>query len=117
MAHGAPIPMGSKVGNVVYSSGISGVNPQTHDMPPDPDEQAMQLFENIAKFMEIAGGTTDDIVQMTVLLKDDKDRGSINKAWLKMFPDGNNRPARHALTTDVRAGGALFQIELVAVVG
>ena len=117
MAHGAPIPMGAKVGNVVYSSGISGVNPETHSMPPDPDEQAFQLFENIRTFMEIAGGTTDDIVQMTVLLKDDKNRESINKAWLKMFPDENNRPARHALTTDVRAGGALFQIELVAVVG
>jgi 2-iminobutanoate/2-iminopropanoate deaminase len=117
MAHGAPIPMGAKVGNVVYSSGISGVNPETHAMPPEPDEQAMQLFENIRTFMEIAGGTTDDIVQMTVLMKDDKDRGSINKAWLKMFPDEDNRPARHALTTDVRAGGALFQIELVAVVG
>jgi enamine deaminase RidA (YjgF/YER057c/UK114 family) len=115
MAHGAPIPMGSKVGNTVYSSGISGTNPETHSMPPDPDEQAMQLFENIKTFMEVAGGTTDDIVHMRLLMKDDKYRESINKAWLKMFPDENNRPARHALTTEVRAGGALFQVELVAV--
>ena len=115
MAHGAPIPNGAKVGNMVYSSGISGGNPETHAMPADPDEQAMQLFENIRTFMEIAGGTTDDIVHLRLLMKDDKYRESINKAWLKMFPDENNRPARHALTTDVRAGGALFQVELVAV--
>ncbi len=115
MAHGAPIPMGAKVGNIVFSSGISGVNPETHTLPSDPDEQAEQLFKNIRTFMEQAGGTTDDIVHMRLLMKDDKYRESINKAWLKMFPDENNRPARHALTTEVRAGGALFQVELVAV--
>jgi enamine deaminase RidA (YjgF/YER057c/UK114 family) len=114
MAHGAPIPMGSRVGNVVYSSAISGRDTEKNVIPSDPDEQAFTLFRNIEKFMEIAGGTTDDIVKMTILMKDEKDRESINKAWLKMFPDEHSRPARHALTTEVR-GGPLFTIELVAV--
>jgi len=32
-----------------------------------------------------------------------------------MFPDKYNRPARHALKADLRGGGLLFQIELIAV--
>lgn len=115
--HGAPIPMGSKIGNIVYSSGISGRDTVKNAMPEDADEQAACLFTNIRTFMQQAGGTPDDIIRMTVLVKDRKNLESINKEWLKMFPDEHSRPARHALETEVRAGGALFQIELVAVLG
>ena len=115
MGHGAPIPMGSKIGNMVYSSGISGHDTERNIMPQDPDEQAANLFKNIRTFMEQAGGTPEDIIRATVLIKDRAHLGSINKEWLKMFPDEHSRPARHALETEVRAGGALFQIELVAV--
>ena len=45
---------------------------------------------------------------------DDKYRESINKEWLKMFPDENSRPARHALPAPIR-GGFYFQVEVVAV--
>ena len=51
---------------------------------------------------------------MTVFLRDEKYRDSINKAWLKMFPNEHNRPARHAVKADLR-GEVLFQIEVTAV--
>jgi 2-iminobutanoate/2-iminopropanoate deaminase len=47
-------------------------------------------------------------------LQDEKNRESVNQAWIKMFPDEHNRPARHALKAEIR-GGLLFQIELIAV--
>jgi 2-iminobutanoate/2-iminopropanoate deaminase len=114
LAHGVPIPNGAKIGNVVFSSAISGKNAETGKVPENPDEQAEVLFRNIHKFMELAGGTPENIGHMTVYLKDEKDRESINKAWLKMFPDEHNRPARHALKAELR-GGLLFQIEIIAV--
>lgn len=114
LAHGAPIPMGSKIGNLVYSSAISGRDAATGEVPGDPDAQAETLFENIRKFMELAGGSPDDIVRMTVYMKEEEYRGSINEAWLKMFPHEHDRPARHAVKSPVR-GEALFQIEVVAV--
>jgi enamine deaminase RidA (YjgF/YER057c/UK114 family) len=64
--------------------------------------------------MEKAGGTPDNIAHMTVFLKEEKLRDSVNKAWLKMFPDEHDRPARHALKADLR-GQFLFQIEVIAV--
>src|ERR1041385_5685149 len=97
LAHGAPIPNGAKIGNMVFSSAISGKNTETGKVPENPDEQAEVLFRNIHKFMELAGGTPDNIAHMTVFLKDE-----------------HNRPARHALTAEIR-GGLLFQVELIAV--
>ena len=111
----APIPMGAAIGNIVFSSAISGRDPKTNTLPGDPDKQAEVLFRNISSFMERAGGTTDDIVRMTVYLKEERYRESINKEWLKMFPDEKDRPARHAIRVDVR-GEVLFQIEIIAVI-
>lgn len=64
--------------------------------------------------MENAGGAPDNIAHMTVSLKEEKYRDSINKEWVKMFPDEKDRPARHAITADLR-GHVLFQVEIVAV--
>ena len=114
LSHAAPIPNGAKIGNMVFSSAISGKDTATGKVPAYADEQAEVLFQNIRKFMELAGGTPENIAHMTVFLKDEKDRESINKAWNKMFPDEHNRPARHALKADIR-GGLLFQVELIAV--
>ncbi|MGH7772045.1 MAG: RidA family protein [Candidatus Binatia bacterium] len=114
LSHNAPIPLGSKIGNMVFSSGISGKDTETGKLPQDPDQQAEVLFLNIRKFMELAGGTPENIGHMTVFLKEEKYRESINKAWVKMFPDEHNRPARHAVKSDLR-GEMLFQVELIAV--
>ncbi len=114
LAHQAPIPMGARIGNIVYSSAISGIEPQTKSPPQDPDKQAEALFRNIRTFMKQAGGTPDDIIRMAVYLKEESYREAINKEWLKMFPDEHSRPARHAIKIELR-GEVLFQIELVAV--
>jgi enamine deaminase RidA (YjgF/YER057c/UK114 family) len=114
LAHGVPIPNGAKIGNIVFSSAISGKNTETGKLPQDSDEQAEVLFRNVQKFMELAGGSPENIGKMTVFLRDEKYRDSINKAWLKMFPDPHNRPARHAVKADLR-GEVLFQVEIVAV--
>jgi enamine deaminase RidA (YjgF/YER057c/UK114 family) len=114
MEHGAPIPNGVVIGNLVFSSAISGKDATTGVLSENPDEQAEAMFRNLRLFMESAGGSTDDIGHMKVYLRDEKYRDSINGPWLRMFPDKHSRPARHALKADLR-GNLLFQIEVVAV--
>jgi len=114
MEHGAPIPNGVVMGNLVFSSAISGKDTKTGVMSSDPDEQAQAMFRNLALFMEAAGGTADNVASMKVYLKEEKYRDSVNKAWEKMFPDAHDRPARHALKADLR-GDMLMQIEVIAV--
>ena len=115
MAHGAPIPMGARVGNVVMSSGIGGAGADGK-MPSDPDQQAQNMFDNIRQFVEQAGGSVEDIVHVRILMKDRGQRESINKPWLEMFPDEHSRPARHALETNL-GGQFIFQAEVTAVLG
>ena len=114
MEHGAPIPNGTVVGNIVFSSAISGKDAKTGVMSPNPDEQAEAMFRNLHLFMESVGGTPDNIGYMKVYLKEEKYRDSVNNAWLKMFPDEHDRPARHAIKGELR-GEMLMQIEVIAV--
>ncbi len=114
MEHGAPIPNGVVIENMVFSSAISGKDAKTGVLSPDLNEQAEAMFRNLRLFMESAGGTPDNIAYMKVYLKEEKYRDAVNKAWLKMFPDEHDRPARHALKADLR-GEMLMQIEVIAV--
>jgi 2-iminobutanoate/2-iminopropanoate deaminase len=114
MEHGAPIPNGVVIGNLVFSSAISGKDARTGVLSDDPDEQADAMFRNLQLFMESAGGTPDDIAHVKVYLKDEKYRDHVNGPWIRMFPNEHDRPARHALKVDLR-GKALFQIEVIAV--
>jgi enamine deaminase RidA (YjgF/YER057c/UK114 family) len=114
MEHGAPIPNGVAIGNMIFSSAISGKDAQTGVLSTEPDEQAEAMFRNLQLFMQNAGGTSDNIAHMTVFLKEEKYRDAVNKAWLKMFPNEHDRPARHALKAELR-GQMLFQIEVIAV--
>ncbi len=114
LSHQAPIPNGARIGNIVFSSAISGRDTKTNEIPAEPDKQAEALFQNVRTFMELAGGNPADIGHMTVYLKEERYRESINKEWLNMFPNENDRPARHSITASVR-GEMLFQIELIAV--
>src|SRR5687768_5492742 len=114
MERGAPIPNGAAIGNMIFSSAISGKDAKTGVLSSDPDEQAEAMFRNLRLFMESAGGTPDNIAYMKVYLKEEKLRDSVNKAWIKMFPDDHDPPARHALKVELR-GEVLFQIEVIAV--
>lgn len=114
MEHGAPIPNGAVLGNVIFSSAISGKDAKTGVLSPEPDEQAEAMFRNLRLFLEEAGASPANVGYMKVYLREEKYRDAVNKAWLKMYPDEHDRPARHATKVDLR-GDNLFQIEVIAV--
>ena len=115
--HGAPIPMGAVVGNMLFSSGIGGIDPATGIAPPDLGEQCELAFANMKTLLDNAGGTVDDIGVMKVYLKDRSQRDAVNRPWLRTFPDKNNRPARHTVQYDAFPPGILVQLEIIAVLG
>lgn len=116
VSHGAaPIPMGARVGNVIYSSGILGKDPATDKLPEDAAGQARFVFKNLRSLLEVGGATLDDVVRMTVYLKEDSLREVLNREWLAAFPDPHDRPARHVLIHPL-PGAMLIQVEIVAVV-
>ncbi|HUB95438.1 MAG TPA: RidA family protein [Stellaceae bacterium] len=114
IAHGAPIPVASRVGNVIATSAISGRDPKTGKLAPDADGQARLAFENLKTILATGGMGLGDVVKITVFLTDDGFRDAVNKYWLECYPDAAKRPARHAITLPLR-GGVLLQIDALAV--
>ena len=112
--HAAPIPMGVKMGNLLFSSAIMGEDPETSTLPPEPERQAELVFRNMRTLLERAGGSPENIAHVTVFLKDLEYREHVNREWLKMFPDENDRPARHAVQADLPRG-MLIQCQIIAV--
>ena len=114
IAHGAPIPVASRVGNVLMTSAIGGRDLKTGKLPPDGDSQARNAFESLKAILAKGGMGLGDVVKITCFVTDDNLREQINKYWSECFPDPHKRPARHTLVLPLR-GGVLLQIDATAV--
>lgn len=112
--HKQPIPTVTRVGNMIFSSGISGQDIATGEMPKDAEKQIANAFANVKASVEEVGGKVGDIGKMQIAL-DRNQRELLNKYWLAMFPDEHDRPVRHVVGAP-QAGEMLIQIEFIAVV-
>ena len=99
----------------MFSSAIFGEDPETGEIPGDPARQAELAFGHMRTMLEQAGAGPEHVAKLTVFLNDDADRAHVNTEWLRMFPDADDRPARHTIRTDLRRG-MLVQLEFIAVV-
>lgn len=112
--HDNPIPAAVKVGNMVYTSAIIGSDPQTGIVPENVDEEIQHLFHYLETIMTSAGGSVSDIAHVSVYMVDRKYKENVNVEWLKMFPNENDRPARHTTEKSLKKG-LRVQLEMTAV--
>jgi 2-iminobutanoate/2-iminopropanoate deaminase len=116
-SHQNPIPNASRIGPLLMSSIISGVNPGTRDLPPELAQQISNIFTHIRSAVEAAGGTIDDIIKINFWMKDPTTgRAALNDEWVKMFPDAASRPGRHTLALEA-GSRALVTSDFTAVIG
>lgn len=113
-AHVNPIPVASRIGNVLMSGVVNGRDQRSQRMPASIEEQCAQMFSTVTDIVEAAGGTSANILKMTIWLRDANNREALNKEWVKMFPDAESRPARHTLPL-AGSGDTLVQCDVVAV--
>lgn len=114
-SHGAqPIPAASRVGPLVMTGGVYGLDPGTGKIPDDVAEQARLMFANLARILQAAGGSLADVARMTVYVKVPEARAAVNAEWLKAFPDPASRPARHTLQNDALPANMLVQCDATA---
>ena len=111
--HANPIPNASRVGDIVMSGVILGRDPETELPAETLEEQAGLVFRYMRETVEAAGGTCEDIVKVSVWLRDPADRAVLNAEWTKMFPDPESRPARH--TQAAPDGPYFIQLDFTAV--
>lgn len=111
--HKNPIPNACVIDGLLMSGTILGVDPVTGEMPATIEAQCANMFGHVQAIVQAAGGALDDVVKITVWLKDLSQRAPVNNEWVKLFPDHDDRPARHAqlLTSD---GPSLVQCDVIA---
>ena len=84
VGHGQnPIPFASKVGNMLFTGGIMGADPETGRTPEDVDQQVANCFINLKNTLAKAGGTMEDVGLVTVFIKDASVRPKVNPVWLE----------------------------------
>jgi 2-iminobutanoate/2-iminopropanoate deaminase len=113
--HGNPIPAASRIGNIVMTGVISAKDAQSGKLPETLEAQCAAMFRNVRDIIGAADGKTENIIKMTVWLRNLADRKALNEEWLKMFPDAASRPARHALLHQGE-GDSLIVCDFTAVI-
>ncbi len=112
-SHKNPIPAGCRIGPLFMSGSVLGNDPATGKPAATIEEQCRFMLANVRSIVEAAGGSTADIVKLTVWMKDRSQRPALNVPWLEMFPDAASRPARHTMVADLDMG-KLIECDFVA---
>lgn len=113
--HPQPFPPAVRIGNMIFSAGVGSKDARSGKVPADPKAQVAQAFANMKRIVETGGGTVGDIAKVVVYLNDRKDRDMVNDEWVRMFPDEDDRPVRHTVTSELPRN-AVIQLEFIAVV-
>jgi 2-iminobutanoate/2-iminopropanoate deaminase len=75
-------------------------------------EQTDQVMRNLARVLELVGGSLGDVVAVRAYLTDWDDYAAFNAAYAPWFPD--RLPSRTCTGTSGLAAGACVEIDLVA---
>lgn len=105
---------GIRVGDLLWTAGHVGRNPETGQTPDDIRGQTRQTLLNLQRVLEAGGSSLADVVKVNIYLVDIKDRPALNEVYQEFFP--SNQPGRTCFGGAQFDGNTLVEIECVAVV-
>lgn len=114
----APKPIGPysqaiKVGPFLFGSGQIPIDPKIGEIVKGGiEEQTRRVLENIKAILEAAGYSLNDVVKVTVFLKDLKYFNEFNKVYGEYFKD--KPPARTTVQVAELPKGVLLEVEFIA---
>ena len=109
-----PYSQAQIVGNMVFTSGQLGLNPETgHFAGADIQAQAKASLENLKAILEAAGTSMDKVCKTTVFLSDMENFGAVNEIYGTYFKAGAF-PARSCVEVAALPKNALVEIEAIA---
>ncbi|MEM3793879.1 MAG: RidA family protein, partial [Candidatus Bathyarchaeia archaeon] len=73
------------------------------------------VLENLKALLEASGSSLDDVVKVTVFLKDIRDISAMNEAFKAHFP--RDPPARSTIEAKLASPEFLVEIEAIAYAG
>ena len=101
-------------GRTIYCSGQVALTPSGAFIDGDAATQTRQAMENLKAVLAAADATFEDVVKVTIFMKDLEDYAAINTIYATYF--SSVPPARAAVEVARLPKDALVEIECIAVI-
>ncbi|MER3408888.1 MAG: hypothetical protein C4305_09295 [Thermoleophilia bacterium] len=111
---GAPYSQAIKAGGFVFVAGQVGARPDGSGLAGlGIEEQTEQAMRNLEAILRAAGSSLERVVKTTVFLADLADFEAMNAVYSR-YLGGSAPPARATVQAAALPGGALVEIEAIA---
>ena len=104
-----------RIGNMLYLSGVIGIDDSGKVVPGGIATETKQIMENVHRILARNGSSMDRVFKCTVMLADIKEWPTFNEAYRTYFSP-KRLPARSAFGTTGLSLGARVEIEFWATV-
>lgn len=110
-----PYSQGIKAGQFVFTSGQLPLDPKTGQLVQDDIQTATRVaLENVKAVLAASGATLEDVVKVTVFVKDMNDFSKINEVYAEFF--ANHKPARSLVEVARLPKDGVIEIEAIAAI-
>ena len=108
-----PYSPGIRAGDFIYVSGQGPIDPVSDQLVVGGvEEQTLITLGNVARILAAAGAGVNDIVKVSVFLRDISDFAVMNRAYSAFF--GNHKPARTTIESKFHKADMLVEVDCVA---
>jgi len=108
-----PYSQAIKANNLVFVSGVLGLNPETGKFVSESvEEQTEQVMKNMGEILKASGASYASVVKTTIMLADLQDFKKVNEIYGKYFPAP--APARSTYQVAALPLNARIEIECIA---
>ena len=102
---------GTKVKDLVFTSGQIGVDPKTGDLVNrNFQDEVLQVLQNVSAVLDAGGSSIDRLIKLTVFIKDMSNFQLVNEVFYSFFSD---YPARSLVEVSDLPGAANIEIEAI----
>lgn len=110
-----PIPVGTRIGDLVHGLRVTGVHPETGELGAGVDGQLHNAYEQMRRCVEQQGGSLLNVAHLSMYFADlERGRESMNRPWMEAFPDEADRPTYKFMQANL-PGERLVHLEFFAV--
>ena len=110
-----PYSQGIRAGNLVFVSGQTPLDPDNGTIPEGIAAQTKRGLMNVQAIVEASGCTMDDVVEVSVFLKDMNDFSAMNEVYKGFFD--SPYPARAAVEVSRLPLDVLVEIKATVFAG
>ena len=107
-----PLSPAVRAGDFIFASGQGGHKDAEGKEAKGIEAQTKVCLEKVKRVLAAAGASMDDVVKVTIFLRNTADFPKMNEVYQTFFP--NDKPARSTVVTGLVLPEMLIEIECIA---